>query len=60
VIRSTTQDAMLTNRHFIDGKHADPASAAWFDKIDPATGQVVARVPDGDSRGLRLWAGGLP
>jgi aminomuconate-semialdehyde/2-hydroxymuconate-6-semialdehyde dehydrogenase len=40
---------MLTIRHFIDGKHADPASAEWFDKIDPATGQVVAQVPDGDS-----------
>jgi aminomuconate-semialdehyde/2-hydroxymuconate-6-semialdehyde dehydrogenase len=41
---------MLTVRHFIDGKHADAASAEWFDKIDPATGQVVARVPDGDGR----------
>src|SRR6516165_9208036 len=41
---------MLTIRHFIDGQHADPASAEWFDKIDPATGQVVAAVPDGDSR----------
>src|SRR6516165_4953078 len=41
---------MLTIRHFIDGQHADPASAEWFDTIDPATGQVVAGVPDGDSR----------
>src|SRR5580658_653344 len=41
---------MLTIRNFIDGKHADPASAEWFDKLDPATGRVVARVPDGDSR----------
>src|SRR5271170_563788 len=45
-----TRDTMLTIRQFIDGKHADPASAEWFDKIDPATGQVVARVPDGDNR----------
>src|SRR5262245_52162669 len=41
---------MLTIRHFIDGKHVDPASGQWFDKVDPATGQVVARVPDGDDR----------
>src|ERR1700730_2176425 len=44
---------MLTIRHFIDGKHANPASAEWFDKIDPVTGQVVARVPDGDSRDVK-------
>src|SRR5262245_51695945 len=41
---------MVTIRQFIGGKHTDPASAAWFDKVDPATGQVVARVPDGDGR----------
>jgi aminomuconate-semialdehyde/2-hydroxymuconate-6-semialdehyde dehydrogenase len=41
---------MLTIRHFIDGRYADPASGQWFDKSDPATGQVVARVPDGDGR----------
>src|SRR5262245_53069935 len=41
---------MLTIRHYIDGRHVDPVSTAWFDKIDPATGEIVARVPDGDSR----------
>jgi len=41
---------MRTIQHFIDGRHIDPASAQWFDKIDPATATVVARVPDGDSR----------
>jgi aminomuconate-semialdehyde/2-hydroxymuconate-6-semialdehyde dehydrogenase len=41
---------MLTIQHYIDGRHVDPASGQWFDKTDPATGRVVARVPDGDSR----------
>jgi aminomuconate-semialdehyde/2-hydroxymuconate-6-semialdehyde dehydrogenase len=41
---------MLTLKHFIDGRHTDPASGQWFDKTDPATSRVVARVPDGDGR----------
>jgi aminomuconate-semialdehyde/2-hydroxymuconate-6-semialdehyde dehydrogenase len=41
---------MLTLQHFIDGRFVDPASGQWFDKTDPATGVVVARVPDGDGR----------
>src|SRR5258708_6294534 len=41
---------MFTIQHFIDGRYGDAASGQWFDKTDPATGQVVARVPDGDSR----------
>jgi aminomuconate-semialdehyde/2-hydroxymuconate-6-semialdehyde dehydrogenase len=41
---------MLTIQHFIDGRYLGPASGQWFDKSDPATGQVVAHVPDGDGR----------
>jgi aminomuconate-semialdehyde/2-hydroxymuconate-6-semialdehyde dehydrogenase len=41
---------MLTIQHFIDGRHVDAASGEAFDKTDPATGRVVARVPDGDAR----------
>jgi aminomuconate-semialdehyde/2-hydroxymuconate-6-semialdehyde dehydrogenase len=41
---------MLTIQHFIDGRYVDAASGASFEKTDPATGQVVARVPDGDGR----------
>jgi aminomuconate-semialdehyde/2-hydroxymuconate-6-semialdehyde dehydrogenase len=41
---------MLTIQQFIDGRHVDPIAGEWFDKADPATGQVVARVPDGDGR----------
>ena len=41
---------MLTIQHFIDGRHVAAVSGESFEKRDPATGQVVARVPDGDSR----------
>jgi aminomuconate-semialdehyde/2-hydroxymuconate-6-semialdehyde dehydrogenase len=41
---------MRTIQHFIDGRYVDAASGVAFDKTDPATGKVVARVPDGDSR----------
>jgi aminomuconate-semialdehyde/2-hydroxymuconate-6-semialdehyde dehydrogenase len=41
---------MLTIMHFIDGRPVSPVAGTWFDKTDPATGQVVARVPDGDGR----------
>jgi aminomuconate-semialdehyde/2-hydroxymuconate-6-semialdehyde dehydrogenase len=41
---------MLTIQHFIDGRYVEPVSGQWFDKTDPATGQGVARVPDGDGR----------
>jgi aminomuconate-semialdehyde/2-hydroxymuconate-6-semialdehyde dehydrogenase len=41
---------MRTIQHFIDGRTVDPASGQWFDKVDPATSQVVAHVPDGDAR----------
>jgi aminomuconate-semialdehyde/2-hydroxymuconate-6-semialdehyde dehydrogenase len=39
-----------TIQHFIDGRYVDAASGETFEKTDPATGQVVARVPDGDGR----------
>jgi aminomuconate-semialdehyde/2-hydroxymuconate-6-semialdehyde dehydrogenase len=41
---------MLTIQHFIDGRGVDAASGTFFEKSDPATGQAVARVPDGDGR----------
>jgi aminomuconate-semialdehyde/2-hydroxymuconate-6-semialdehyde dehydrogenase len=47
---------MRTIQHFIDGRYVDPASGAWFDKSDPATGQMVARVPDGDERDVAAAA----
>jgi aminomuconate-semialdehyde/2-hydroxymuconate-6-semialdehyde dehydrogenase len=41
---------MLAIRNFIDGRHVDAFSGESFDKVDPATGEPVASVPDGDSR----------
>jgi aminomuconate-semialdehyde/2-hydroxymuconate-6-semialdehyde dehydrogenase len=41
---------MLTIQHFIDGRYVHAASAQSFEKLDPATCQVVASVPDGDAR----------
>jgi aminomuconate-semialdehyde/2-hydroxymuconate-6-semialdehyde dehydrogenase len=41
-------------RNFIDGRHVDAVSGEAFDKVDPATGAVVARVPDSDARDVDL------
>ncbi len=41
---------MLTIATFVDGRFRPPASAVYLDDIDPATGQVCARVPDSDAR----------
>jgi aminomuconate-semialdehyde/2-hydroxymuconate-6-semialdehyde dehydrogenase len=41
---------MRTIQHFIAGRYTDPASGQWFPKTDPATGQTLAQVPDGDAR----------
>jgi aminomuconate-semialdehyde/2-hydroxymuconate-6-semialdehyde dehydrogenase len=37
-------------RNFIDGRYVDAVSGQAFDKIDPATGRPIARVPDSDGR----------
>lgn len=34
--------------HFIDGSFVAPSSGAMLDDVDPATGTVHARLPDGD------------
>jgi aminomuconate-semialdehyde/2-hydroxymuconate-6-semialdehyde dehydrogenase len=49
--------AMLVIRNFLDGRHADAASGQSFDKVAPATGQVVARVPDSDARDVEQAVG---
>src|SRR5262249_19509334 len=38
---------MLNIQHFIDGRHVGAVSGESFEKTDPATGEVVALVPDG-------------
>lgn len=36
--------------NFIDGRFAAPVSGAYFDDICPATGDVLAEIPDSDAR----------
>ena len=39
---------MHTILHYIGGELVEPASGAWLDNVEPATGQVYGRLPDGD------------
>ncbi len=39
---------MTSLRHYIDGQFAEPHSRVLIDVINPATQDVIARVPDGD------------
>ena len=41
---------MKTLANFIDGRFVEPAGGAYFDNLEPATGEVWARVPDSDER----------
>ncbi|MFO0872423.1 MAG: aldehyde dehydrogenase [Phycisphaerales bacterium] len=43
----TSAPAPFEIRHLIDGAHRPAASGAWLDDVDPATGAVHARLPDG-------------
>jgi acyl-CoA reductase-like NAD-dependent aldehyde dehydrogenase len=38
---------MHTYHHFIDGQYVAPAQGRWMDTLDPYTGQVWARIPQG-------------
>ncbi len=40
----------ITN--FIGGQFRTPASGSWFDDINPATGEVIAQIPDSDERDI--------
>src|SRR5687768_15394684 len=37
-------------QNFINGQFSPPASGAFFDDIGPATGDVIAQIPDSDAR----------
>jgi aminomuconate-semialdehyde/2-hydroxymuconate-6-semialdehyde dehydrogenase len=39
---------MLRLANFIDGAFVPPGNGAYFDDIAPATGQVIAQIPDSD------------
>lgn len=40
---------MISLKHLIDGTLVDPASCRYLDNVDPSTGQVYSKVPDGDA-----------
>jgi aminomuconate-semialdehyde/2-hydroxymuconate-6-semialdehyde dehydrogenase len=40
---------MQTILNFVDGQHVEPRSRHFFEKVNPATGQAIARVPDSDA-----------
>src|SRR5580704_16459547 len=44
------EKAMLEIVNFIAGRHVAPVGGQYLDKIEPATGQVIARVADSDGR----------
>lgn len=50
--------------NYIDGEFAEPASGAWLDNVEPATGQVYSRVCDSDaadvSRAVEAASGAFP
>jgi acyl-CoA reductase-like NAD-dependent aldehyde dehydrogenase len=57
----TTAAVEIRDRAFIDGQYVDAASGETFDCVNPATGEVLARVAAGDAedvdravRGARL------
>ncbi len=41
---------MLTYRNYIDGKFADAASGRTYEVLNPASREVIARVPQSDAR----------
>ena len=45
---------LLTIRHHIDGRDADAVDGTWLDDIEPATGEVHARIAAGDAADVEL------
>jgi aminomuconate-semialdehyde/2-hydroxymuconate-6-semialdehyde dehydrogenase len=41
---------MRTILNFIGGRHNEPAGGQFLDKVEPATGHVIAKVADSDNR----------
>jgi aminomuconate-semialdehyde/2-hydroxymuconate-6-semialdehyde dehydrogenase len=41
---------MRTIQNYIGGKHVEPVGGQYLDKVEPATGNVIVRVPDSDGR----------
>lgn len=48
--RAGYNSAMRTLSNFVNGKHVEPIAGRYLEKIEPATGRSIARVPDSDER----------
>lgn len=47
---------MLEIKNYIGGELVDPASHAYIDNIEPATGEIYSLIPDSDDRDVNLAA----
>ena len=47
---------MLNIENYIGGELVQPASKAYLDNIEPATGEVYSQIPDSDDRDVNLAA----
>ena len=43
-------------KNFIGGRFTEPASRRWLDDMNPATGEVIARIPDSDAADIAAAA----
>jgi aldehyde dehydrogenase (NAD+) len=44
---ATTANILIRDKHFIDGEWAQPARSGTIDVINPATEEVIGRIPEG-------------
>jgi aldehyde dehydrogenase (NAD+) len=44
---ATTANILIRDKHFIDGEWAQPAGSGTIDVINPATEEVIGRIPEG-------------
>jgi len=47
---------MVTIENYIGGEMVQPASGAYLDNVEPATGAVYSQIPDSDDRDVNLAA----
>ena len=45
---------MKTYQHYIDGAFREPGAGRFIDVVNPATQEIIARVPDGDAHDVDL------
>src|SRR5688500_4519969 len=48
--RKSSRHSMQKLGNFIDGRFVPPASGTYLDDIGPASGDVIAQIPDSDTR----------